>query len=133
MKKVIAEVIAPVESGRAVVDAYLRDIDHPFKAEFEALRAVILGTSPKIQERIKWNAPSFYYKQDLAAFNPRASEYAHLILLFPEGAGMPAKSPLLEGTHKDRREAKFHSLADIEAKKPALQRLIKNWIKLRDA
>ena len=38
MKKVIAGVIAPVASGSAVVDAYLRDIDHPFKAEMEAVR-----------------------------------------------------------------------------------------------
>ena len=133
MKKVIADVIAPEPTGRSVVDAYLRDLDHPFKAEMEAVRSIILGASNKIAERIKWNAPSFYYKEDLAAFNLRASEFAHLILLFPDGVGMPAKSPLLEGKHKDRREAKFHSLSDVEAKKPALERLVKSWVKQRDA
>jgi hypothetical protein len=134
MKKAIEQVIAPVENDTAVVEAYMRDLDHPFKAEIEALRGVILGTSAKLSERIKWNAPSFYYKgDDLAAFNPRASEYAHLILLFPNGAGLPAKNALLEGKAKDRREAKFHSLEDVQAKKPALQKLIKAWLKLRDA
>ena len=133
MKKVIAEVITPVESGSAVVDAYMRDVDHPFKAEMEAVRRIILGASPKIAERIKWNAPSFYYKGDLGAFHPRATEFAHLILLFPDGAGIPAKSPLLEGKQKDRREAKFYSLADVESKKPALQKLVRAWVALRDA
>jgi len=133
MKKVIAEVIEPAVSGSALVDAYLRDIDHPFKAEIAAVRAIILGASNKISERIKWNAPSFFYKEDLGAFNPRASEYAHLILLFPGGLGMPDKSKLLEGKQKDRREAKFYSLSDVESKKPALEKLVKSWIKLRDA
>ncbi|MEO7032662.1 MAG: DUF1801 domain-containing protein [Polyangiaceae bacterium] len=133
MKKAIEQVIAPIESEQAVVDAYMRDLDHPFKAELEAVRAIILGVSDKISERIKWNAPSFFYKEDLAAFNPRASEFAHLILLFPGGAGIPAKSTLLEGKAKDRREAKFHSLEDVQTKKKALQKLVKDWVALRDA
>ena len=133
MKKVIAEVITPIASGSAVVDAYMRDVDHPFKAEMAAVRSIILGASSKISERIKWNAPSFYYKEDLGAFHPRATEYAHLILLFPSGAGIPAKSALLEGKQKDRREAKFYSLADIESKKPALEKLVRDWVALRDA
>jgi hypothetical protein len=133
MMKTIEQVIAPIESGKAVVDAYMRDLDHPFKAEIEAVRAIILGASPKVSERIKWNAPSFFYKDDFAAFHPRASEFAHLILLFPGGAGVPVKSSLLEGKAKDRREAKFHSLEDIETKKLALEKLVKDWVALRDA
>lgn len=133
MKKVIAQVIAPIESGAAVVDAYMRDVDHPFKAEMQAARAIILGASKKLAERIKWNAPSFYYKEDLGAFNPRATEFAHLILLFPGGLGIPPKSKLLEGQQKDRREVKFHSVADVESKKRALTKLVKDWVALRDA
>jgi hypothetical protein len=133
MMKSIEQVIAPIESDKAVVDAYMRDLDHPFKAEIEAVRAIILGASPKVSERIKWNAPSFFYKEDLGAFHPRATEFAHLVLLFPGGAGVPAKSSLLEGKAKDRREAKFHSLEDIETKKLALEKLVKAWVALRDA
>jgi hypothetical protein len=133
MMKSIERVIAPIESDKAVVDAYMRDLDHPFKAEIEAVRAIILGASPKVSERIKWNAPSFFYKEDLGAFHPRATEFAHLVLLFPGGAGVPAKSSLLEGKAKDRREAKFHSLEDIETKKLALEKLVKAWVALRDA
>jgi hypothetical protein len=131
-KKAIEATLSPTPDGRSVVDAYMRDVDHPFKAEMEAVRQIILGASPKISERIKWNAPSFYYKEDLGAFHPRASEYAHLILLFPGGGGMADDTGLLEGTHKERREAKFHSLSDVAAKKPALEKLVKRWVQLRD-
>ena len=131
-KRAINQALTPLHNDRTAVEAYFREIDHPFKAEMEAVRAIILGVSDKISERIKWNAPSFFYKEDLGAFNPRATEYAHLILLFPGGAGMEDKSGLLEGNHKDRREAKFHSLDDVKAKKRALEKLVKNWLSLRD-
>ena len=131
-KRAIAAALSPAADGKVVVDAYMRDVDHPFKAEMQAVREIILGASPKIAERIKWNAPSFYYEEDLGAFNPRATEYAHLILLFPGGQGMDDSSGLLEGNHKDRREAKFHSLDDVKAKKRALEKLVKGWVALRD-
>ena len=131
-KKAITATLSPAVDGKSVVDAYMRDVDHPFRAEMEAVRRIILSASPKIAERIKWNAPSFYYKEDLGAFNPRATEYAHLILLFPGGAGMQDEGGLLEGNHKDRREAKFHSVQDVNAKKPALEKLVKRWVSLRD-
>lgn len=131
-KRAIAAALSPASDGKAVVDAYMRDVDHPFKAEMQAVREIILGASSKITERIKWNAPSFNYKEDLGAFNPRATEFAHLILLFPGGQGMDDSSGLLEGKHKDRREAKFHSLDDVKAKKRALEKLVKAWVALRD-
>jgi hypothetical protein len=130
-KRTIAAALSPAADGKTVVDAYMRDVDHPFKAEMQAVREIILGASPKISERIKWNAPSFYCGEDLGAFNPRATEYAHLILLFPGGQGMDDSSGLLEGNHKDRREAKFHSLDDVKAKKRALEKLVKGWVALR--
>lgn len=131
-KRAIKATLEPTAEGKDVVDAYMRDVDHPFKAEMAAVRQIILGASPKLSERIKWNAPSFYYKEDLGAFNPRATEYAHLILLFPGGGGMQAEGGLLEGEHKDRREVKFHGMDDVTKKKPALEKLIKRWVALRD-
>jgi hypothetical protein len=132
LKRTINQALTPLQNDASAVESYMSEIDHPFKAEMEAVRAIILGVSDKISERIKWNAPSFFYKEDLGAFHPRATEYAHLILLFPDGEGMDDKSGLLEGNHKDRREAKFHSLDDVKAKKRALEKLVKNWVALRD-
>jgi hypothetical protein len=129
-KRAILAALSPASDGKDVVDAYMRDVDHPFKAEMQAVREIILGVSPKIAERIKWNAPSFYLGEDLGAFNPRATEYAHLILLFPGGQGMQDSSGLLEGNHKDRREAKFYSLDDVKSKKRALEKIVKGWVEL---
>jgi hypothetical protein len=131
-KRAIQATLDSVVDGKAVVDAYMRDFAHPFKVEMEAVRQIVVEASSKISERIKWNAPSFFYKEDLGAFNPRATQYAHLILLFPGGAGMLEDSGLLEGNHKDRREAKFHSMQDVKAKRPALEKLVKRWVKLRE-
>jgi hypothetical protein len=97
----------------------------------EAVRQIILAAGPQLAERIKWNAPSFYFNDDFAAFNPRASEFVHLIVLFPGGEGMDDHGDLLEGKHKDRREAKFHSMEDVQAKKAALERLVRTWLELR--
>lgn len=130
--RAIKETLSPSVDGTAIVESYLRDVDHPFKAEMQAVRQIILGASPKLSERIKWNAPSFFYKEDLGAFNPHATEYAHLILLFPGGAGMQDDGKLLEGQHKDRREVKFRSMDEVQAKKPALEKLVKRWVALRD-
>lgn len=131
-KKAIKRALLPVADGKEVVDAYMRDLDHPFKAEIEAVRRIILGASDKLAERIKWNAPSFYYKEDFGAFNLRANEFAHLILLFPGGAGMDDRTGLLEGKHKDRREAKFHGMDDVKSKQGSLQKLVKRWVALRE-
>jgi hypothetical protein len=130
-KKRIESALSPLDE-QAVVDSYLRDVEHPYKAEMQALRQIILAVSPKISERIKWNALSFHYREDLATFNPQATECAHLVLLFPGGNGLPSSSDWLEGTHKDRREAKFHSLEDVAKKKAALEGLLRRWVRLRE-
>jgi len=36
----------------------------------EAVRKIIKTAGPELTERIKWNAPSFYYKEDIVTFGP---------------------------------------------------------------
>lgn len=111
------------------VDDYMEKLEHPFKQEVERLRSIILNANPKLQERVKWNSPSFYFVKDLAAFNLRASGYVQIIFIFYDG-NMIEDSSFLQGRWKDRREARFYSMDDIEAKQPALEQFINNWIKL---
>lgn len=47
------------EAGEAAVAEFLRRLEHPLKAEIEALRRVLLAADPAVREGIKWNAPSF--------------------------------------------------------------------------
>ncbi|MGN8055902.1 DUF1801 domain-containing protein [Pedobacter sp. 22163] len=111
------------------VDDYMEKLEHPFKQEVERLRSIMLNANPKLQERVKWNSPSFFYIKDLAAFNLRAKGYVQIIFIFYDG-NMIEDPSLLQGNWKDRREARFYSMVDIEAKQPALEQLVNNWVKL---
>ena len=115
-------------SGKEQVDTFMDNLEHPFKVEVERLRAIILQADEKLAERVKWNAPSFYYHRDMAAFNLRAKGYVQLIFFFYDGNMIG--SPLLLGSWKDRREARFYSLDDIEVQKEALQKIVTAWISL---
>ncbi len=53
------------------VDAYMERLDHPLKAEVQAVRDLIKGVDSRITEQVKWNAPSFSYMGYLATFNLR--------------------------------------------------------------
>lgn len=123
---------APLD-GSAEVDAYMRKLKHPLKAEMAAVRDIIRKSSSQLAERIKWNAPSFYYKhdpkKDMLAFNPRADSVM-LVFVFYDGAMIDDPTGLLEGEYKDRRLAKFHTMAEVKARKGTLTRVVKQWVKL---
>lgn len=84
------------------VDQYMAALDHPLKAEVEAIRKIILKATKGINERVKWNAPSFFYKdEDMVTFMLRAIEHVHLVFHHPYIVEI--QSDLLEGDYKDRR------------------------------
>jgi hypothetical protein len=106
-------------------------LEHPFKAEVEAVRSIILKGSASIQERVKWNAPSFYYAKDFGAFNLHQKDFAQLVLLFPNGL-IEDPTGLLDGDFKDRRTARFCSAADVKKKSAALRKIVQQWVALMD-
>lgn len=107
-----------VLTGPEIVNDYMSRLQHPLKAEIEAVRVIIKNANSRISERIKWNAPSYYYKEDLVTFNHRATKHVHLV--FHHKMIVNIKSDLLEGDYKDRRMVYFVSMNDIKLKK-------KNW------
>ena len=113
------------------VDAFIEELDHPFKEEVQMIREIIKSVNQNITEQIKWNAPSFSYQGEyLATFNLRAKEHIHLIFHNPEIARV--ESSLLEGDYKDRRMAYFLNRDDIQMKKPGLQKALTDLIKLQN-
>lgn len=52
----------------AAVDAFMKKLEHPLKAEMAAVRAIILKANRQVTEGVEWGAPSFYYKGDMAVF-----------------------------------------------------------------
>ncbi len=122
------------------VSAYLNQLDGSIRATIAYLRNFILGIDPEIGEQIKWNSPSFYYKGEMAPFDPK--EYkrdllvcnlhkGRIMLVFPTGAKVEDKSGILEGKYTDgRRMITFKDLADLKAKENDLRSVIEQWLSL---
>ncbi len=112
-------------SDADVVDRYLELLDHPLKTELYLLREQIKSAHPGLKERIKWNAPSYFFIEDIVTFGPPARSNDRLLLVFhhPDVVNIP--SPLLEGEYKDRRLAYFSDEADIRDNSSELVRIIR--------
>lgn len=112
------------------VNEFMQQLEHPLKNEMQAVRTIIKNADKKIAERIKWNAPSYYYLQDLATFNPRATMHVHLV--FHNAAIVKIKSPLLHGDYKDRRMMYFTDMKEVNNNKKALQDIICELVCMMD-
>jgi hypothetical protein len=113
------------------VDALIAKKKNPFSAEIQRVREIIMNTSDKIEEDVKWSAPTFMYKGNIASFYMNSKQ--HVSLMFHTGASIPDKSGLLEGDGNVSRVARFMDMKDVEKKKKALEGLIKAWVTLKDA
>jgi uncharacterized protein YdhG (YjbR/CyaY superfamily) len=113
------------------VDAWMAKYDNPMKPVVQAVREVILKADKRISETIKWQAPTFMYKGNLASFFPKAKQHASL--MFHTGASIVGEFPSLEGGKDTSRMMKFVDLADVKAKSGELKRLVKAWCDQRDA
>jgi uncharacterized protein YdeI (YjbR/CyaY-like superfamily) len=112
------------------VNEFLSKLDHPLKAELEAVRSIIINANAKIEEDVKWGGPSFFYKEDLATFNPRIKNYVALII--HKGELLNIKSDFLENATKGKVYAKFYSMDDVTANKEVIVQVVNAWVKLMD-
>ena len=120
----------PATSQTELVDAFMDKLDYPFKREVEIVREIIKRVNQDITEQIKWNAPSFSYKGEyLLTFNLRAKDRIHLV--FHNPLISQVKSPLLEGDYPDRRMTYFSDGEEIRAKRGALEKALRDLIKLQ--
>lgn len=115
---------------KETVDEFMEKLDHPLKDEVQVVRNIIRNVDPGISEEIKWRAPSYSYQGDyLVTFNLWEQKRIHLVFHNPEI--VKVKSKLLEGNYEDRRMAYFTGMQDILAKKPLLEKALRDLIKLQ--
>ena len=120
----------PTTGSTQQVNDFMERLDHPFKAEVEMIREIIKNVNKDITEQIKWNAPSFSYKgESLVTFNLWEKQKIHLVFHNPMISKM--KNKLLEGDYDHRRMAYFFDRNDIQAKKTALEKVLKDLINLQ--
>jgi Domain of unknown function (DU1801) len=126
-------------SASAGVSEYLALLDHPRKPVVEALRELVLGVSPAIEEGIKWSSPSFRTREWFATLNLRArggEERVWLVLhLGAKVKGEKSKpfaiadpTGLLEWFAPDRALVCFDDLKDVRRKRGALEAILRQWI-----
>ncbi|MCP4380433.1 MAG: DUF1801 domain-containing protein [Hyphomicrobiales bacterium] len=112
------------------VDAWMADYDNPMKPVVEAIRELVLAQEPRASEVIKWQAPTFTYKGNIASFFPKSKKHASL--MFHKGAEIPDKFPHLGGDGKEARTFKVESLADLDDKATELVAIFTAWCDMKD-
>jgi hypothetical protein len=119
------------------VVAFLSKLDHPLKREIEAVRTIVLGVSPTIEEGIKWNAPSFRTADYFATINLRSRDRVQLI--FHRGAkvkdnstdGMTVPDPagLIQWLARERCIVTVGAGKEIAKNRAAFEAIIRAWIR----
>jgi len=108
------------------VALYMEKWDHPLKPEVETIRNLIKKANSKIAERIKWNAPSYYYINDIVTFGP--VRQGRILLVFHHPFVVNVKSKLLEGDYNGRRLVYFDSMKAIKTNKKEVERILNEII-----
>jgi hypothetical protein len=126
-------------SGHEQVVEYMNNLEHPLRNEIEEVRQIILNANNQITEHIKWNAPSFCFKdEDRITLNLHGKGYFQLV--FHCGAKVKdniGNGPLFDDTTGlldwvaiDRAIVKFTDMNDVQAKKEKLAEVITKWIEV---
>ena len=113
-----------------LVDSYMDKLENPHKDIWEQIREIVLLVDPKMEEDIKWGAPTFVYKGNLATFNPRAKKFVNLT--FHTGALIDDPDGVLEGDAKEARVFRVASMDELKNKQQGLEKVVQHWIQVKD-
>lgn len=113
------------------VNEWIDKLDASFKPSINAVRKIIKAASAKLNERIKWNAPSYYYNEDIVTFGPTKAK-DKIILVFHHPDIVKIRSELLGGNYKDRRLVYLNSMKEIKDAQNELERIIKESVAMID-
>ena len=99
------------------------------------LRKAILSIDASIQEKVKWNAPSFRLEDHFATFRLHPGSMFQLVLhtgakvkASPKQFLLDDPQGLLKWATKDRCTIAFESDADATTKSAAVKKMVKDWI-----
>jgi hypothetical protein len=118
-------------------DGFMETLDHPKKAEAQALRDIIRSAARDLPESLKWNAPSYTVGgEHVLTFDFSEKKSARLIFhcgprrMETKGAPPILKDTtgLMEWTSDIRAIVTIRNADDLEHAKPLLPGLIRAWI-----
>jgi uncharacterized protein YdhG (YjbR/CyaY superfamily) len=111
------------------VDAWFERYDNPMKDVVQRIREIVLGADARMDECIKWQAPTFTFEGNLASFFPKSKQHASL--MFHLGAQIPGEHPRLEGDSDKGRVLKIGSVAEANAAKKDIEKIVRAWCEWR--
>lgn len=128
------------EMNQNEVSEFINQLNHSLKLEFLELRNIILTHFPKLNEHIKWNAPSYQINnEDCLTFN--FSNKKEIRLILHRGA-LPKMQPqeklikidfvLLKWASNDRAIVTFSSKEDVDNHQENLISTITKWLNAID-
>lgn len=119
------------------VTNFLDGLNHPFRAEIDELRKLILSTNADLSENIKWNGPNYSIGENDRITMRIQPPKKQTQLIFHRGAKKQAqptdrlissKSKLLQWKENDRAIITFQSATEIENGTTDLKEIIPEWI-----
>lgn len=122
------------------VDDFLSSLDEGKKQQVLKIRECIMEAAPKLEEHIKWNAPSYVQDgEDRITFNLFNKE-GLVKLIFHMGASRKENrkvdptlkdAPLVEWTSDIRGYATFTGMNQIEDNKSAIKDTVSRWLAIK--
>jgi hypothetical protein len=117
------------------VDAFMAQLEHPYKETIQDLRFLILAADPRVREQIKWNAPSFLIEDHFATFKLYPPNAIQLVLHtgakvknHPKTFVVDDPHSLLQWATGDRCVLILKSAELALEMKEAVASIIKQWI-----
>tara|TARA_Y100001949_G_C15742626_1_gene224327 strand:+ start:107 stop:502 length:396 start_codon:yes stop_codon:yes gene_type:complete len=118
------------------VSQFLDTLNHPLRAEIEALRTIILKACNELTENIKWNGPNYAFDgEDRMTMKIQPPKQIQLIfhrgakkLEQPKKRMIEDKSGLLIWKENDRAVASFKSIDDVKNNEPTINDIVLAWL-----
>ena len=118
------------------VDAFLADLDHPLKNDYETARAILLGVSPSIRDGIKWNGPSFRTHEWFATLFLRSRDAVQFIFhcgpKAKDGAtkmDVPDPGGLIRWVSGNRCIVTLGAGREIAKRRAVFEAIVRAWIR----
>lgn len=118
------------------VTQFLEKLNHPFRPQIEALRAIILDASNELNENIKWNGPNYSIgSEDRITMRIQPPKQVQLIFHCGAKTKILSKQKLIEKDFgllvwkgNDRAVADFTQMQTIENNRENLKVIVLNWL-----
>ena len=113
----------------------MQHLEHPYKAQINQYRQLIRSLNPKIEEEIKWSAPSFKFTEHFATLKLYPVKQLQIILHRGAKVKTDNKQMLLTDVHglckwaaADRCVITLKTIEQAEKFAPEIGIIIKQWI-----